>query len=165
MVLDPLAQINPVTMVAIIVIFLATFVLLRRIYFLPLIEVMERRAARIAQARARKAEADARLHDGQLEAERIRAAAVADAARLVEQVAAQSAEIRNGRMARATAEAEAILASGRDEVRALRQTESAKLEDELRACVTTMLTHIVGTVDDAAVRLTVKRALATKEAG
>jgi F-type H+-transporting ATPase subunit b len=165
MVLDPLAQINVVTMVAIIVIFLATSLLLRRIFFLPLIEVMEQRAARIAQARERKADVDARLHEAQLEAERVRAAAAAEAARLVEQAASETAAIRSGRMARAAAEAEAILANGREEVRALRQAESAKLEDELRACVTAMLSKMVGTVDDVAVRLTVKRALATKEAG
>jgi F0F1-type ATP synthase membrane subunit b/b' len=53
MALNPLAQIQVVTIAAMIVIFLVTLLLLRRVFFLPLIDVMERRAARIGGARRR----------------------------------------------------------------------------------------------------------------
>jgi F-type H+-transporting ATPase subunit b len=164
MVLDPLGQIHLVTMAAIIVIFLVTLLLLRRICFLPLIAVMDQRAARIEAARTRKAEAEALLKSAQLETDQILSAAHAEAERLVAQVVAETAGIRSERMAKASAEAEAILAKGREGVLAVTQSEDARLTEELCACVGKTLTTMIGPVDDTAVRFMVNRVVTAKEA-
>jgi F-type H+-transporting ATPase subunit b len=165
MVLDPLAQINAITVAGTIVVFFVTLLLLRRILFLPLIEVMEQRAAKLEQAKARKAEADALLERAQLEVQQTRSIAAAEAAQLIEKVRDETARIRSERLAGAGAEADAILARGREEIRVLRHSEDARLADELCTCVTAMLTTMIGPVDAAAVRLTVMQVVAGREAG
>lgn len=163
MVLDPLGQLNAVTIGAVVAIFLATFWLVRR-SLLPLIEVMERRTARIAAARAQKAEAEVALRGAQAEAASARAAATGEVERAAATSRDEVAEVRRARLAQATAEAEAIAAAGREEVLALRQAEEAKLADELYACVRQALTKMIGPVDETAVRFMVGRVLAAKEA-
>jgi F-type H+-transporting ATPase subunit b len=165
MALNPLAQIQVVTIAAVIVIFLVTLLLLRRVFFLPLIEVMERRAARIGSARAREAEADELAANAQREAEQARALTQAEATRVLAQTREDIAASRSARMAQARAEAEAILAKGREDVRALKQVEEGRLATELSACATAALRRAIGPVDDAAVRLVVKRVLAAHAAG
>jgi F-type H+-transporting ATPase subunit b len=165
MILDPLSQIHPITMAGIVVIFLVTLLLLRRVFFLPLLTVMERRAARIEAARAGKAEAERLLARARVEAEQALSGAREEATRLADRVEAETAALRTERLARASAEAEAILAGGREEVLALARAQEARLAEELHACVTQALTRMIGTVDDAAVRLVMKRVLAAKEAG
>ena len=162
MILDPLSQIHPVTMAAIIVIFLVTLFLLRRIFFLPLLAVMQQRTARIEAARAGKAEAERLLERARAEAEQALAAAREEATRLAARVEAEAAALRVERLARAAAEAEAILAAGREEVQALGRAEEARLAEELHACAVQALTRMIGTVDDAALRLVLKRVLAKK---
>ena len=153
MTLDPLAQINLVAIVAMVVIFLVTWTLLRRIFFLPLIQVMERRAARIETARTRKAEAEAQLSKARAEAERMVAAAADEATAL-----------RSGALARAGAEAEAILTQGNAEILALKQAQETRLAEELRACVTQTLARMIASVDETAVRYLVNRVLTAQEA-
>ena len=162
MILDPLSQIHPVTMAAIIVIFLVTLFLLRRIFFLPLRAVMQQRAARIQAARAGKAEAERLLEHARAEAEQALSAAREEATRLAARVEAEAAALRVERLAHATTEAEAILAGGREEVQALSRSEEARLAEELHACAAQALTRMIGTVDDAALRLVLKRVLAKK---
>jgi F0F1-type ATP synthase membrane subunit b/b' len=165
MALNPLTQINLVTIGAVIVIFLVTLFLLRRICLVPLIAVMERRAARIVAARALAVEADALLVSAHREADAARAAATAEATQLVERVREEIAAIRGQRLGQARAEAEAILAKGREESRTLLQAEDARLTDELSSCVSAALRKMIGPVEGAAVRFMVKRVLAEKESG
>jgi F0F1-type ATP synthase membrane subunit b/b' len=120
MVLDPLAQIHPVTILAVIAIFVVTLVVLRRIFFLPLIGLMEARNARIEAARTRKAEACASLAAAEAQAEELLSRARQEAASLTEAARTEAADLRSTRLRRASAEADAILAQGREEVRLLR---------------------------------------------
>jgi F0F1-type ATP synthase membrane subunit b/b' len=163
MALDPLAQLNLVTILAIILITGATLLLLRRTFFLPVIGVMESRAAKIEAARARKAAALAALQAAEADAERMLAAAGVETARLVAGVQEQIAGLRTERLARAGAEAEALLARGREEMVALVQAEENRLQTELCDCVSRTLATMIGQVDDSAVRLMVHRVLAAKE--
>jgi F0F1-type ATP synthase membrane subunit b/b' len=165
MALNPLAQIHLVTILAVILITLVTMLLLRRIFFLPLIEVMERRAAKIEAARARKAAGEAALRGAEAEAEQLLAAAAVQAAGLAAGVQEEVAGLRTERLARAGAEAEAILARGREELVALGKAEENRLHTELCACVTRTLATMIGPVDDSAVRFMVHRVLAAKEVG
>jgi F0F1-type ATP synthase membrane subunit b/b' len=164
MVLDPLGQINLVTIGAILVIFLMTLLGLRRICLVPLIEVMERRDARIEAARARKAEADELLARAEQEAAQVLSRAKEEADQLVAKLAEETAALRNARLARAAAEVESILAAGRDELAALRRTEDARLAAELCTSVTGTLTRMIGPVEATTVRFLVARTLAREEA-
>ena len=165
MVLNPLDQIHLVTMAATFVIFLLTLLVLRRVAFLPLIDVMERRSARIEAARAQKAEGESLLRNAQLQADEAVAAAKAEAARILGSARDEIAAIRRAKMAQATTEAEAILARGREEVLALRASEETQLAKQLFASVGKALTTMIGPVEDSAVRLMVNRVMAAKEAG
>ena len=163
--LDPLAQLNLVTIGATVLIFLLTLLLLRRICFLPLLAVMERRAARVEAALARKLEADRLLDAARIEADRVLGAAREQAERLAARTREEAAQLRAERLAAARAEAEAIQTRGGEEVAALRQTEAARLEAELCGSVSRTLARIVGQVDESAVRFMVNRVLTAKEAG
>lgn len=162
MVLDPLAQIDPATIAAVVAIFLATFLLLRRTFFAPLLDVLEKRALRIETARALRVEAESLLKDARARAEGLLAAARDEAGRIAEAAREEKLRLRESRMAQATAEAEALLARGREEVLALRRSEEADLAEDLRVCVGDTLAKLVERVDDASVRYLVHRALAAK---
>jgi F-type H+-transporting ATPase subunit b len=163
--LDPLAQLDPVTIGGVIVIFLVTLLVLRRIAFDPLIGVMERRDARIAAARAAKAEAEAHLAAVRGEREARAAVAAGEATRALEAAREEAAGRRRARLEAAGAEAEAILARGREEAQALRREEEARLADALRASAAATLARVLGTVDDASLRFVVQRVRVTSEGG
>lgn len=165
MTLDPLAQIHFVTIAAIIGIALATMFLLRPIFFLPILEVMAQRAERIEAARSRKAEAEALLQGAERELDEALVAAKVEAARLAAQAMEEAAAVRRERLAKAGAEAEALLAAGRTEIAALRRTEDERLAEELRACAGQALTAMIGPVDEAAVQFVVNRVLRPTAAG
>lgn len=165
MVLNPLAQINIVTIGALIAIFLVTFFLLRRIFFLPVIDVMEKRAARIETARTKKAEAENLLSRAQLKAEEISAEARAEAERIADAAKGEMIKVREAKTAQANAEADAIQAKGRDEVLVLKRSEEAKLKEDLCVCVNRTLSKMIGPVDEKTVRFMVNKVLAAKGIG
>jgi F-type H+-transporting ATPase subunit b len=162
--LDPLAQIHAVTIAAVVLIFLATLVVLRRVALVPVIAVMEQRATRIEAARSARAEADGLLENARREAGETLSAARAEAERMAERSRQDARERRSAALARAGREAEAILSRGRDEVQALRQAEDARLRAELYSCASQTLAKMLGTVDGAALRLMVNRVLEGTEA-
>lgn len=164
MVLDPLAQLNLLTIGAIILIALLTLLVLRRVFFLPLLEVMERRAARIEAARARKAAAEAAMAAAEAEAGVLLDQAKAEAEGIAAKVQVEMAALRAERLGKASAEAEAVLAGGREEVLALGNAEAAALEGELFGCVNRTLARMIGTPDEASIRYLVQRVLTGTEA-
>jgi len=163
MVLDPIAQIDLATIGAVVAIFLVTFALLRRVCFLPLLAAMEARAVRIDTAHARRAEAEARLAEARLQAEGLLERARAEALRIAGAAREERARGREARIAQASAEADAALARGHDEVVALRQSQQARLAEELCASVGQVLARMIGPVDERMVRFLVSRALAARE--
>ncbi len=84
--LNPLEQLNLITMAAMAAIFLMTFFVLRKLFFIPLIEVMEKRAEKIERARTRYEEAGALLEKAREETREIAAQAAGTAERLAEEV-------------------------------------------------------------------------------
>jgi F0F1-type ATP synthase membrane subunit b/b' len=163
--LDPLAQVHLVTIMAVVVITVGTLLLLRRVFFLPVLEVMERRAAKLEAVRVQKAAGELALRAAEAEAERELAAATDEAARLATKVEEEIDRLRAERLGRAGVEAEAILARGREELVALRQAEESRLQTELCDCVSRTLVSMTGQVDQSAVRFMVHRVLGAKEAG
>jgi hypothetical protein len=71
---------------------------------------------------------------------------------------------RAAAVTRASAEAETLLARGKEELLALRREEDARLRAELQSCVTQTLGKMLPSVDEPAVRLMVQRALGLKAA-
>jgi F0F1-type ATP synthase membrane subunit b/b' len=162
--LNPLEQLNLVTMAAMAAIFLVTFFVLRTMFFNPLIDVMEKRAGRLERSRARYQEADALIEQARGEAARIAAEAAETAERFSEDVRRELAGIRESKRALANAEAEKILANGREEVARLKGTEQARLKDHLLTCSKQTLVKMIPTVDEEALRLVVNRVLTARGA-
>jgi len=160
--LNPLEQLNLVTMAAMAAIFLVTFFVLRTVLFNPLIDVMEKRANRLERSRARYQETDALIEQAREEAAGIAAGAAETAERLSEDVRRELAGIRESKRALANAEAEKILSSGRAETARLKGAEQARLKDHLLTCSRQTLVKMIPTVDEAALRLVVNRVLTAK---
>lgn len=165
MLLDPLAQLDALTIAAVVTIVVATILALRRIFFVPLIAVVERRAARIDGARAGKADAERALQEARTRAEGVLAAAREEAARISGAAREDAQRARSARLAEAGREASALLERGRAEAAALRRTEEERLAVELHACVCQALLGMTGRVDEPTVRFLVSRTLAAKEQG
>jgi F0F1-type ATP synthase membrane subunit b/b' len=160
--LDPLAQINVATIGAMVLIFIATLLLLRPC-LVSLIEVMERRAAKLAAARAEKAEAMRMLEGARQESEKALASAREQAERRAAEIQEELGRLRTERLAHASAEAELVLARGREEAADQRRAETTRLSAEVGSCAVATLTQMVGQVDEAAVRLMAHRVLAAQE--
>ena len=162
--LNPLEQLNLITMTAMAAIFLVTFFVLKKVLFTPLIDVMEKRAGKLERSRARYQEADALIEQARKEAAGIAAEAAETAARFSEDVRRELAGIRESKRAEANAEAEKILASGRAEAAGLKGTEQARLKEHLLTCSKQTLVKMITTVDEEALRLVVNRVLTARGA-
>jgi len=162
--LNPLEQLNLVTMAAMAAIFLVTFFVLRKVLFNPLIDVMEKRADKFERARARYQQADALIKQAQEEAARIAAEAAETAERFSADVKRELAGTRESKRALANAEAENILLSGRAEAARIKGTEQSRLKDHLLACSKQTLVKMIPMVDEEALRLVVNRVLTARGA-
>jgi len=160
--LNPLEQLNLVTMAAMAAIFLVTFFVLKKVLFSPLIGMMEKRAGKLERSRARYQEAGVLIGQAREEAARIAAEAAETAGRASEDVKRELAGIRETKRAQANAEAEKILANGRAEVAHLKGTEQARLKEHLLTCSRQTLVKMVPTVDEEALRLVVNRVLTAR---
>jgi F0F1-type ATP synthase membrane subunit b/b' len=164
MTLNPLEQLNLITMAAMAAIFLVTFFLLRRVVFLPLIAVMERREQRLERCRLVEQEASALLRKARGEAERILTEAADQARRLSGAGEEELMRIREERCAPASAEAEKILTTGRGEVLRLAEEEQAKLASHLLTCSRQALVKLIGEVDEDTLRFMVDRVVMARGA-
>lgn len=162
--LNPLEQLNWITMVAMASIFLATYGILRRVFFTPLLTVMEKRAGKLEKARARYAEARSVTEQAQEESRRIAAEASQAAEQVHDEVKGEIARERESRRATARTEAESILAAGRDEVARLKDEEQAKLKDSLLTCSRQTLSKMIPEVNEETLRFAVNRILAARGA-
>ena len=162
--LNPLEQINLITMVAVAVIFLATSLLLRKVFFLPLIDVMEKRARKLERASAIYADADALVERSKDEAARMVAESTEEADRLSQEVKDELVRIREVSIAEANAEAQSILARGRNEAARIKAAEQDKSKEQLLACCRQTLAKMIGLVDEDTLRLVVSRVLSAREA-
>jgi F-type H+-transporting ATPase subunit b len=162
--LDPISQLNLVTIVGVIVLFVITLLVLRKTFFGPLLGVMQKRDAKIEKGRQIRAEAERLIADAQLSAEQVRTDSAAKREQAIAAIRTDIAASRDARIARATAEDEAILAAGRDEVAKLRESEQARMRDSLTACVVETLSSMLESVNERRVREMVDKQLAEKAA-
>jgi F0F1-type ATP synthase membrane subunit b/b' len=157
MTLNPLEQINLITMGTIAVIFTIAVMVLRRILLVPLITLMEQREQKFEHVRRRQQEADALVRKARSEADIIVKEAEAQARQLSKTVEEELLKMRDERCATAADAAEDILVRGREEVGQLRQEERAKLKTHLEACCKNVLAKLIGEVDEDTLLVVVNR--------
>jgi len=162
--LNPLEQLNWITMVAMAFIFIATYGILRKVFFTPLLTVMEKRAGKLEKARARYEEARSVTEQAQEEARRIAAEASHAAEQMHEEVKGELARTQESRRAKARAEAESILATGREQIARLKDEEQAKLKDRLLTCSRQTLAKMIPEVSEETLQFVVNRVLAARGA-
>jgi F-type H+-transporting ATPase subunit b len=158
--INPLEQLEPVTIAAIAAIFLCTYLLLRRLLFVPLLGVLERRARRLEAAEVAAGDRRALVERAEAEAAAVVAGASEAAARLRRELDDELARERAARLDEATARAQAISEAAHQEASRLRAAEDAGLNQQLLACARQALLRIVPDVDEDALRVVVARALA-----
>ncbi len=162
--LNPLEQLNLITIAVIAAIFLVTFFILKKVFFTPLIDMLEKRTRKLESSRLRYQEADKLIEQAQKEAARIATEAGETAERFSEDIKKELARIGDSKRALVNAEAEKILVAGREEVARLKETEQTRLKDHLLACSRQTLVKMIPTVDEEALRLVVNRVLMARGA-
>jgi len=157
--LNPMTQIDPVVIVGVMLIVLVTYLLLRRVFVLPYLRVMEERERLFEAADARHDEADASTRAAQHSAQQL----VADAAAQAEKTRADATEhadaYRTARLAEAAAGASSALEAGRELIAADRARELEGLRAQACECVRLACERLLGAADEAAVSSAVDRAL------
>lgn len=133
--LNPLTQINPVTMTAIVVIFIATYFALKKIYFDKYVDFIESRDSEISKGRAAGLEAEAITVKAKTEAEEISRNAQVKIDEITTQNRSAIYEAREEIRLKAAGEAEAIIEKGRVTLPDLKAEERAKMQRELGVCI------------------------------
>ena len=112
-----------------------------------------------------QAGAESRLAAARADADRMLAEARERAHGVIETAGREMAAARSARIGQARAEVGAIAERGRQELETLEHSESARLLEELLACVTRTVRELTGSVDEAAVRYLVSRELPARQRG
>ena len=161
--LNPMTQIDPVVIVGIMLIVVVTYVLLRRVFVLPYVRVMEERERLFESSDASLVEADGCRRGAKESAEQLVSDAADQAEKLRADALAEADEYRAKRMSSASAGATAVLEHGRDEIVADRTAELAHLREQACACVGLACDKLLGGADPVAVATAVDHALARHE--
>jgi F0F1-type ATP synthase membrane subunit b/b' len=157
--LNPMTQIDPVVIVGIMLIVSVTYLLLRRVFVLPYLHVMEERERMFEAADARHDEADASVRTAKENAERLIADAAAQAEKLRTDATERADAYRTQRLGAATAGASSVLEKGRELIASDRARELEGLRTEACECVGLACQRLLGKADDTAVASAVDRAL------
>lgn len=134
--LNPLNQIHPVVIASVIVIFAITYFVLRKAFFLPVIEVMERRNSRIEASRALREEAAGASRQADFEAEEVLRKARERAESVVSSAREEVERERSARLDKSRADNVSFLERERAKIMKERTAEVDALRDEATACVT-----------------------------
>lgn len=158
--LNPIDQISPTVIVAIVLIIVATYFALRRVYVLPYLGVLEERERLFEAADAMNAEATQRVAAAGVDAERVVAEAVAEAEAMRAEARERAETDRRIRIAEATNAAAVQLDEGRARIASARAAELDRLRTEADECVHLACGQLVGSVDDELVATTIERLIA-----
>lgn len=160
--LDPLRQLNPAVMAAAAAVFVVAYVVLRRVFFLPVIEVMASRDEGIEKARRALAEAEERHAEAETGARTIAEEAEAEATQIVEKARASAEAQARGIVEGAQRKAQHALDRGRARIAREKEEELARLRAETVECVTLACDKLVGEVPDGAIESTVDSLMARR---
>jgi F-type H+-transporting ATPase subunit b len=142
--LNPLNQIQPVVIGAVMLIFTAVWFVLRKVYFLPYIEVMEARERRFETAEAREAEAQRIVADAEPETRRMVDEAQAEADRILTDAREEAARYRRNTLKAANDEAARLLEEGRSKLASARTAELTAVRQEAVDCVNLACGKLLG---------------------
>lgn len=155
--LNPIDQIHPVVVVAVMLIIVATYFALRRVYVFPYLRVLEDRERIFETADAENAEATQCVAEANVESERTIAEAVAEAEAMRAEAHAAAEGYHRDQVTKATNAAAARLEEGRAQIAQARASELERLRAEASECVHMACGQLVGTVDEDLVSATVDR--------
>jgi F0F1-type ATP synthase membrane subunit b/b' len=160
--LNPLSQIDPIVIVIVALIVVVTYLVLRRVYVQPYLEVMEAREELFQTARRRSSEASDVTRESDLQAETMLAEATASSEDLRTAAQLRADGYRKARLSEASAAASELLEHGRAELQAVRVRELASVHAQAVECVTAACEQLLGSTDAEAVESTVERLMETK---
>jgi F0F1-type ATP synthase membrane subunit b/b' len=158
--LNPLKQLDPAVVAATIATFSVTYLVMRKVFFLPTIEVMERRNARRLEAEEKYAEAQRILDAAEQEAARIGEETNEKVREAVERSRAEADEVHEAKLVAARAQTEVLLEEGRASILEEAESERGRLRAEALECVSLSCEKLFGAVDRAVVESNVDRAIA-----
>lgn len=161
--LNPLEQINPAVIGAAVAVVVVTYFVLRKLFFLPYIAVMDERATRVEAARALREEARGIADNAAWEVADIESKmklAVAEAERGAEE---QSAAYHKDTIAATVAEIDESLKRGRLDITADAEKEAAGLRTQAIDCVGLACEQLLTRRDSMLIESAVDRALARPE--
>ena len=158
--LNPLTQIDPIVIVAIIVVFIATYFALRHFFVYPYLAVMEERERLFDAADDTLDRADEVERLAAINAEATVATAAAQAEELRGSAQLLAEEYRRERVDAATKEASALLESERAKILAARAGQAEKLRAQALDCVGLACDRMLGHHDAETVDAAVDRLMA-----
>jgi len=159
--LNPLAQIDLVTVGITILVFVATYILMRKIFFDRTVAVMEVRHQRCDEAARACEEARTHIVAAEQQAAEVMADARAQADAVVTAAREEAEAEKSSRIAEARQAAETRLQQGRKEILEARDREIAALRAEAVECVGLACEKLAGSADPDVVTGVVDR-LVTK---
>jgi F-type H+-transporting ATPase subunit b len=158
--LNPLNQLNIFIIAATVVVFVATYLMLRRFFADKVVRVMEQRRVRCEVAEKLCQEAQASIAEAEQAAAELGTTTGEEAEGIV-QVAREKAQVEKGQaLTEARKRTEELLREGRAEIEREKQAEIARVRTEAIECVGLACEKIVGEVEGDVVTATVDRALA-----
>jgi F0F1-type ATP synthase membrane subunit b/b' len=160
--LNPLSssQLDPIVIVAIIVIFAVTYFVLRRVFVFPYLAVMEERERLFEHSDETLDHADTIEAQAAEDAEVTVARAVASAEELRAKAQEDAEQYRRQRVESATGEASTLLESGRAEIASAREGQAEKLRAQALDCVGLACDKLLGGHDDEIIEAAVDRLMA-----
>jgi F0F1-type ATP synthase membrane subunit b/b' len=161
--LNPLTQINPITIVSTMVIFLVTYFALKKLYVDKYVEFIETRTREVSDGRAAGLEAEAITVKAKADAEEILRGARSEADDIAAQTRTDAYELREEHRLAAAGEAEKIVAGGRERLQTIKDKEQVLLETELVDCVWRVVSKLDGKIERTTVAAVVRRNIAATE--
>jgi F0F1-type ATP synthase membrane subunit b/b' len=149
--LNPISQLDLVTMAVVAVIFMATYVGLRRFFVLPLLAVMRERGGMVEVARADQEEAARLLETANADAESMLSEARDKADTLLAEAREESLEAKREQIAQATRMASERLEAGRAEIASARAHAMLTMRGQAVECVGIACGQLLGSVEDRSV--------------
>lgn len=145
--LNPLNMIEPVVIAGVVAIFILTHFVLRRVFFLPVIEVMERRRERLDTASTMRDQAAEVQRSAARDVDTLRERARSRAESVGQTVRERAQAARRERLDAARAESAKIVEDGRGAIATEREAELAKLRAETSSCVGVACERLLGRTD------------------
>ena len=155
--LNPLMQLDWRVILATVLIFVATYFVMRRVFYDKVVAVMEDRREHIDECQGKCAEARALVETAQKDADEMVASAEAELESLLSASSERAQSERSAKIADVQHTAERRLEQGRLEIASERQGEIARLVREANECVGLACAKLVGPVEDETIAPIVDR--------